>query len=72
VYAIEDASGQVTVDAGVVQTADDLADGYLRLVTKLAVARPRRYALAILAAPRRMPGRVAGRRRPLHPRPRSR
>jgi hypothetical protein len=67
VYAIEDDAEAVTVDAGLVDTAADLADGYRRLVTQRFSTAP--SVLAIVARPRRPRPRAVSRRRPGHPRP---
>jgi hypothetical protein len=70
VYAIEDDAELVTVDAGLVETAADLADSYRRLVTRQLSTSPDIFA--IVALPRRRPPRAVGRRRPGHSRPRPR
>jgi hypothetical protein len=70
VYAIEDDTALITVDAGLVETATDLADGYRRLVARQASAAP--AMIAAVALPRQRPPRARSRRRPGHPRPRRR
>jgi hypothetical protein len=72
VYAIEDDAAQLTVDAGRVDTAADLADGYLRLVTRMAAARVPPAGVAVVASPHRPHARASSRRRPARPRPRRR
>jgi hypothetical protein len=69
VYAIEDDAAQLTVDAGRVDSAADLIDGYLRLVTKMAAACVPLAGGTVVALPHRPRARAISRRRPARPRP---